>query len=204
MRLLHPFMPFITEEIWQTIPHQGDSIVVQSYPILDQAWTAPEAEQHFALLEQTVGLVRTGRVLLNYPPGQQISFHVGHDDLNRQSQLHELQRHLVHLSRGTAAVIPPHGWPQARLLRLVTEGLSVGISVTDDVDLKKALDRLAKQIIETDKELQRVDGKLKNTEFVSKAPPEVITEHRERVQTLSRDRALLADSERQLRAMLTP
>ena len=202
MRLLHPFMPFITEEIWQTIPHQGDSIVVQNYPASDQAWVAPDAEEHFALLEQTVGLIRTGRVLLNYPPGQQISFHVGHDDQNRQNQLHQLQRHLAHLSRGTAEVSPPRDWPSARLLRLVTEGLSVGIAVADDVDLKKAIERLAKQLTETDKELQRVDGKLKNTEFVSKAPPDVIAEHQERVRTLSRDHALLADSERQLRAML--
>ena len=122
---------------------------------------------------------------MNYPPGQQILFHVGHDDPNRQSQLHELQRHLAHLSRGTAEVCPPHNWPAARLLRLVTEGLSVGITVADDVDLKKAIERLAKQITEADKELQRVDGKLKNTEFVSKAPPDVIAEHQERVRTLS-------------------
>ena len=202
LRLLHPFMPFITEEIWQTIPHQGDSIVVQNYPVSDPAWTAPEAEQHFALLEQTVGLARTGRVLLNYPPGQQIPFHVGHDNPKRHDQLHQLQRHLAHLSRGTAEVSQPHDWPAARLLRLVTEGLSVGIAVADDVDLKKAIERLARQITETDKELQRVDGKLKNAEFVSKAPPEVIVEHQARVKTLSRDRALLADSERQLRAML--
>jgi len=202
MRLLHPFMPFITEEIWQTIPHQGDSIVVQNYPASAQRWVAPDAEEHFALLEQTVGLVRTGRVLLNYPPGQQISFHVGHDDPNGQNRLHLLQRYLAHLSRGSAEVSPPHDWPSARLLRLVTEGLSVGIAVADDVDLKKAIERLVKQLAETDKELQRVDGKLKNTEFVSKAPPDVITEHQERVRTLSRDRALLADSERQLRAML--
>ncbi len=202
MRLLHPFMPFITEEIWQTIPHQGASIVVQNYPVLNETWAAPDAAQHFALLEQTVGLVRTGRVLLNYPPGQQIPFHVGHDDSDRQNQLHQLQRHLTHLSRGTVEVSPSRDWPAARLLRLVTGGLSVGIVVAEDVDLKKALDRLTKQITETDKELQRVDGKLKNVEFVSKAPPEVISEHQERVQTLSRDRTLLADSERQLRAML--
>ncbi|TKB62972.1 MAG: valine--tRNA ligase [Nitrospira sp.] len=202
MRLLHPFMPFITEEIWQTIPHQGDSIVVQNYPVSDQAWAAPDAEQQFALLERTVGLVRTSRVLLNYSPGQQIPFHVGHDDLNRQNQLHQLQRYLAHLSRGTADVSPPQEWPAARLLRLVTEGLSVGIAVADDVDLKKAIERLAKQITETDKELQRIDGKLKNAEFVSKAPPDVIAEHQERVRTLSRDRALLAHSEQQLRTML--
>ena len=202
MRLLHPFMPFITEEIWQTIPHQGDSIVVQNYPVSDQAWAAPDAEQQFALLERTVGLVRTSRVLLNYSPGQQIPFHVGHDDLNRQNQLHQLQRYLAHLSRGTADVSPPQEWPAARLLRLVTEGLSVGIAVADDVDLKKAIERLAKQITETDKELQRIDGKLKNAEFVSKAPPDVIAEHQERVRTLSRDRALLTHSEQQLRTML--
>jgi valyl-tRNA synthetase len=202
MRLLHPFMPFITEEIWQTIPHQGDSIVVQNYPVSDQAWAAPDAEQQFALLEQTVGLARTGRVLLNYSPGQQISFHVGHDDPNRQNQLHQLQRHLAHLSRGTADVSSQQDWPAEKLLRLVTEGLSVGIAVADDVDLKKAIERLAKQITETDKELQRVDGKLKNAEFVSKAPPDVIAEHHERVRTLSRDRALLANSEGQLRTML--
>jgi valyl-tRNA synthetase len=202
MRLLHPFMPFITEEIWQTLPHHGDSIVVQNYPTSDQAWTAPEVEQDFVLLEQAVGLARTGRVLLNYPPGRQIPFYVGHDDPNRQNQLHRLQRHLAHLSRGTANTSPPRHWPTARLLRLVVEGLSVGITVANDVDLKKAIERLAKQITETDKELQRVDGKLKNTEFVAKAPPEVIAEHQERVQILSRDRILLADSERQLRAML--
>jgi valyl-tRNA synthetase len=202
LRLLHPFMPFITEEIWQTIPHQGESIVVQQYPTFDQTRTSPEAEQQFALLEQTVGLVRTGRVLLNYPPGQQIPFHVGHDDSDRQTRLHQLQPHLAHLTRGTAAVKPTKEWPAAQLLRLVTEGLSVGIVVSGDVDLKKALDRLAKQLAETEKESQRLNGKLKNAEFVSKAPPEVIAEHHERVRTLSRDRALLASSAAQLRAML--
>jgi valyl-tRNA synthetase len=74
--------------------------------------------------------------------------------------------------------------------------------VSGDVDLKKALDRLGKQLLETDKETQRVVGKLKNAEFVSKAPPEVIAEHQERVRALSRDRTLLASSESQLRAML--
>lgn len=202
MRLLHPFMPFITEEIWQTIPHQGESIIVQNYPALDEAWIAPDAELMFALLEQTVGLIRTGRVLLNYPPGQQISFQVGHDDQNRQHQLSQLQRQLAHLSRGSVEISPPHHWPAAKLLRLVTEGLSVGLAVADDVDLKKALDRLAKQLTDTDKELQRIEGKLKNAEFVSKAPPDVITEHQERVRTLSRDRALLTNSEQQLRTML--
>ena len=78
----------------------------------------------------------------------------------------------------------------------------MGVSVEGDVDLKKALDQLVKQIAETDKESQRLDGKLNNTDFVSKAPPEVITDHQDRLRALSRDRAMLTSSEQQLRTML--
>ncbi len=202
MRLLHPFMPFITEEIWQTIPHQGDSIVLQNYPVSNHTWSAPDTERRFALLEQTIGLIRTGRVLLNYPPGQHIPFYVDHDDRNRQEQLHQIQQHLAHLSRGEVEIKASKDWPAAQLLRLVMEGLSVGITVSGDVDLHKALERLAKQLAENDKESQRIDGKLKNAEFVSKAPPDVITEHQERVRTMARDRELLAGSAQQLRMML--
>ena len=202
MRLLHPFMPFLTEEIWQTLPHQGESIVVQPYPVVDQAWVSPETEQNFSLLEHTVGLARTARVLLNYPPGQQITLYAGHDDPVRQHQLSQLQTHITHLSRGRVDIGRPHDWPTTRLLRLIAEGLSVGIPVAEDVDLQKAIERLDKQITETDKELQRIDGKPKNAEFTSKAPPDVIAEHHDRLQTLSRDRALLADSQQQLRTML--
>ena len=202
MRLLHPFMPFITEEIWQTLPHHGDSIVIQNYPVPDPTWSSEDAEEQFTLLEHSVSLVRTGRVLLNYPPGRQIPFFVAHDDRSKHDRLQDLQRYLAHLSRGTAEIQPSGEWPKGKLLRLVTEGLSVGIDVSGDVDLGKALDRLTKQIAETDKEAQRVQGKLNNTEFVSKAPADVIVEHEDRLRTLSRDRALLASSQEQLRAML--
>jgi valyl-tRNA synthetase len=202
MRLLHPFMPFITEEIWQTIPHQGESIVTQSFPIPNMAWNAPEAEAVYTLLEQTVSLVRTGRMLLNYPPGQQITYWVAHEDQEEQRNLERTQGHLGHMSRGTAEVKPTKEWPVQKLLRLIAEGLSVGIPVAEDVDLQKAIERLDKQIAETDKELHRIDGKLKNAEFTSKAPPDVIAEHQDRLQTLSRDRALLTDSQQQLRTML--
>ncbi|HET7439552.1 MAG TPA: valine--tRNA ligase [Nitrospira sp.] len=202
MRLLHPFMPFITEEIWQTIPHQGESVVVQTYPAPNATWHAPEAEALYTLLEQTVSLVRTGRVLLNYPPGQQILFSADHEDQKKHRLLQELQRHLAHLSRGTANVAPQSAWPATKLLRLVQEGLSVGLVVSGDVDLKKALDRIVKQQDEQEKEIGRLNGKLGNQEFVAKAPPDVISDHQSRLQSLRNDQAMLASSERQLRAML--
>ena len=202
MRLLHPFMPFITEEIWQTIPHQGDSIVIQAYPAPDRSRQASEAEQLFTLLEQTISLVRTDRVRLNYPPGQQIQFYVLHDDPSRQSQLRHLQPYVASLSRGTAELTEPTPSSATKLLRLVTEGLSVGIVVSGEVDLKKALDRIVKQQNEQEKEIGRLNGKLGNQEFVAKAPPEVIADHHSRLRSLRNDQAMLASSERQLRTLL--
>ena len=202
MRLLHPFMPFLTEEIWQTLPHQGESIVVQRYPIPDAAWAAPEMDQRFTLLEQTIGLVRASRVLLNYPPGQQITFYVAHDEPQRQGHLDQLRNHLAHLGRGTVNLTPATTWPSGNLLRLITEGLSVGIVVAGDVDLNKALDRILKEQFEQTKEISRLEGKLGNQEFIVKAPPEVITDHQDRLTGLRRDQTMLTSSEQQLRTML--
>ena len=202
MRLLHPFMPFLTEEIWQTLPHQGESIVVQRYPTSDGAWIAPDMEQRFGLLEQTIGLVRASRVLLNYPLGQQITFYVSHSEPQQQRHLEQLRKYLAHLGRGAVDLTPAATWPTGNLLRLVTEGLSVGIVVAGDVDLNKALDRIVKERSEQTKEIQRLEGKLGNQEFVAKAPPEVITDHQDRLTSLRRDQAMLTSSEQQLRAML--
>ncbi|MBU6479707.1 MAG: valine--tRNA ligase [Nitrospirae bacterium] len=202
MRLLHPFMPFLTEEIWQTLPHQGESIVVQSYPIPAATWIAPEMDQRFTLLEQTIGMVRTSRVLLNYPPGQQITFYVAHDEPQRQGHLDQLRNYLAHLGRGTVDLTPTTTWPNSNLLRLVTEGLSVGIVVAGDVDLNKALDRITKEQSEQRKEIERLEGKLRNQEFTAKAPSEVITDHQDRLTSLLRDQTMLTSSEQQLRTML--
>ena len=202
LRLLHPFMPFISEEIWQTLPHEGETIVTQSYPAPQTHWHDPSAEETFRLFEQSIGLIRTARVLLNYPPGQEVRVLVTHEEPATSATLVTLKQNLAHLGRGQISPVPLSQWPTSNVLRLVTGGVTVGLSVEGDVDLKKALDRLEKQIAETDKESQRLDGKLNSADFVSKAPPEVITDHRNRLHALSRDRAMLASSERQLRAML--
>lgn len=202
MRLLHPFMPFLTEELWQTIPHDGHSIVTQAYPMEDPSWDSCEAKHQFALIEQTVNLVRTGRVLLNYPPAQQITFYVAHEDGTKQNLLREVIPHVAHLGRGAVEHVVSSAWPAQQLLRLVTEGLSVGIIVSGDVDLQKAVDRLDKQLSEVEKETQRLNGKLNNPDFVSKAPPEVITDHQDRLRALAQDHSMLISSEQQLQSML--
>jgi len=202
LRLLHPFMPFITEEIWQTLPHTGNTIVTQRYPTPLPTWHDASAEDTFGLFEQSIGLIRTARVLLSYPPGQEVRVFVTHEEAPARATLGTLEQDLAHLGRVQTVLAPISQWPTSNVLRLTMGGVTLGVSVEDGVDLKKALNRLEKQTEETDKESQRLDGKLKNADFVSKAPPEVITDHQDRLRALSRDRAMLTSSEQQLRAML--
>ena len=202
LRLLHPFMPFISEEIWQTLPHEGETIVTHSYPVPQTHWHEPSAEETFRLFEQIIGLIRTARVLLNYPPGKEVRAFVTHEEPTALTILGSLEQDLAHLGRGRISPVPISQWPTLNVLRLVTGGVTVGVSVEGDVDLNKALDRLMKQIAETETESQRLNGKLNSADFVSKAPLEVITDHQDRLRALSRDRAMLTSSEQQLRAML--
>ena len=195
-------MPFISEEIWQTLPHKGETIVTQPFPLTHTDWHDPSAEETFHLFEQSIGLFRAARVLLNYPPGKEVRFFLTHEDPAAIVRLAALEQDLVHLGRGQISLTHVSQRPMSNVLRLITDGVTVGVSVEGDVDLNKALDRLVKQIAETDKESQRLNGKLKNADFVSKAPSDVITDHQDRLRALSRDRAMLTSSEQQLRAML--
>lgn len=157
-------------------------------------------EERFTLLDQTVSLLRTARALLSYPPAQPIRFVVTHDDPVRRRQVEALHPYIAHLGRGT--IEPDPNVSIVKRLRMVTEGLAVAVTVADDVDVQKALDRLLKQQDEQAKEIGRLQGKLGNAEFSAKAPPEVIADHQQRLRTLRGDQSILASSATQLRAML--
>ena len=96
----------------------------------------------------------------------------------------------------------PDEWG-ARVLRLPADGLIVGLLVEDDIDLREALTRISKQRQDFSKELERTEAKLSNTEFMAKAPEDVVVEWRQRVVRLKQEMDLLANSERQLHEMMT-
>ncbi|MGQ0809761.1 MAG: valine--tRNA ligase [Nitrospiraceae bacterium] len=200
-RLLHPFMPFISEEIWQTLPHEGESIVTQAYPAPKAEWESKEAEASFSVLERCVTTLRTARSLLNYAPGEKVTFYTTGDSAHDVHRLTTLKNHIANLGRGIVHIVSIQQWPD-HVLRLVAEGITVGLVVEGNVDIRKAVDRIAKERTDGTKEIQRLEGKLTSHEFVSKAPSEVVTEHRERLKALQRDRSTLVSSEEQLLKML--
>ena len=186
MRLLHPFMPFISEEIWQTLPHEGASIVRQPYPTVRADWASQEAEQEFALLEECRALMNQERAILNYPAGKRLPFKV-HGKTDQAAATFQKHRELIEYMENvedlfvgsTSDVTAPH------LLTLTSGSAEVGTSM-EGADLQKAKDNVLKQIALLQKEVARTQQKLGNPDFVAKAPPDVLTDHHDRLARESR------------------
>ncbi len=181
MRMLHPFMPFISEEIWQTLPHEGSSIVRQPYPTVRADWDAAEAEEEFALLEECRGLMNQERAILNYAAGKRLHFKVhGQTDqaqsaFRKHKALIEYMENVDDLWVGsTAEITAPH------LLTLTSGSTEVGTTM-EGADLQKARENVLKQIALLQKEVARTQQKLGNPDFVSKAPPDVLIDHQARL-----------------------
>ncbi|MDT7041099.1 valine--tRNA ligase [Candidatus Nitronereus thalassa] len=202
-RLLHPLMPFLTEEIWQAIPHEGDSLVIQSYPQKNNDWVDPNAEEAFRIIEQVVTITRTGRALLEYGPAKKLSLSATAKDPQDVAQLQTLKPHIEQLTRGKLGVSNQTDWPMNHVLQLVAGSFTVGIHIEGEVDLKKALDRIKKQTQTKHKEATRLQGRLASPDFTAKAEPEVIQESQDRLNALNSELSLLSSSELQLQKMVT-
>jgi valyl-tRNA synthetase len=206
MRLLHPFMPFITEEIWQALPHHGESIVIEPYPVVLEEWDDEEAERQFKVLENFVVLARAERDLLNYSPKQTVTLFGTSSDANQYTAMENLKPMLEHLSRSAVQLFLKGDSSDSALpsnvFGLIHEGLGVGILVEGTVDLQKVQDRIRKQRDEKAKEASRTESKLNNIDFTSKAPSEVVTEHKQRLHLLRLEENWLISCERQIREMM--
>ncbi|WHZ22076.1 MAG: Valyl-tRNA synthetase [Nitrospira sp.] len=181
MRLLHPFMPFITEEIWQTLPHEGVSIVRKSFPNVQPEWDDKEAEDECSILEECRELMNQERAILHYPAGKRLHFKVhGKTDRARSTfQKHKaLIEHMENVDNlwvgSPTDVTAPH------LLTLTSGSIEVATTM-EGAELVKAKDNVLKQIGLLQKEVARTQQKLGNPEFVAKAPPEVLNDHRDRL-----------------------
>ncbi len=185
LRVLHPMMPFITEEIWQRVKTplgiEGDSIMIQPFPTSGGA--DPEAEDDINWLKEVIQGIRRIRSELNLPPGKplDVKFQAGMDtDRSRQTQFNEV---LSHLGR-----IQSIEWIEADAdtaqcaVALVGE-LKVLIALEGLVDVDEELARLRKQLTREESDLKTSQGKLNNSRFVDNAPAAVVTQEKQRLIT---------------------
>src|SRR5438309_2736499 len=206
MRLLHPFMPFISEEIWQALPHVGESLVIKEYPHPQNAWDGGNVESFFLPLEQLVTTVRTWRALLNYPSSRQLHAAVATPAETFKNTLkthHNLIASIAGIS-DLAIDTDVKPYPHSASSSVVFPGGGVGIIYVDLaglIDVEKEKTRIEKRLKELAAQIEQTEKKLSNPHFVAKVPPDVLRQTKERYEECRAEHEKLTGELRRLRAM---
>ena len=146
LQLLHPFMPYITEEIWQSLPHEGESIMVSSWPVYDQSLSFPEAEEELLGLVEVIRGVRNRRAEMNVPMGRKAQLFIATDTPS--------------MFEDGKAILQKLGYADKVTVELV--------------DKEAERKRLQKELDSAQKQLDTVNAKLQNEKFMSRAPQNVV------------------------------
>jgi valyl-tRNA synthetase len=183
LRLLHPFMPFITEEIWQNLPEtarvQGDghtveSIMVSTYPAADEKLIKPGIEQDMQMVMDTILAIRNIRGEMNIAPSMQINAHVKVETQELGEHLERSASYVMTLSRLKELRIGVLEAKPKSAATGVIKGAEVYVPLEGIIDLTQERDRLKKEIAKTSKDIEVFSKKLSNKNFVDKAPKEVV------------------------------
>ena len=187
LKLLHPFMPFITEEIWQALPHEGDFLMLQSWPEYDAALNFPEEERAMELVMDAIKAIRARRSEMNVPPSKKAELTVVTEDQAVFAAGIPFLQRLANASQVNITAQPPVSLDG--LVSVVTSAAKLYIPLAELVDLEAERARLAKEIEKAEKYLTSIEKKLSNEKFVSKAPEAVVQRERD---NLDKTRALIA------------
>jgi len=177
--LLHPVMPFVTEEIWQLFGSNRPSIMIQQYPKAEASWLDWESEKQMDLLMGVVRAIRNLRTELNCPPGKEVEviFCAQETDL---TFLSAQRAYLRVLARVGSADFRPVGDGPKGAVTAVVGGTEIYLPLDDLVNFDEEHARLLKEIGKVEEEFSRVHKKLTNNEFIAKAKQEVIEKERDK------------------------
>ena len=196
LKLLHPFMPFITEEIWQALPHEGEVLMTQSYPVCSEALAFPEDEARFESIMSAIKAIRARRSEMNVPPSRKARliiatdrpevFETGRVYLSKLAYASELE-----ISRNAPEDLDG-------LVAVVTDGAKLYMPLAELVDLEKERERIRKEIEKAQGDLARAESKLANEKFTAKAPENVVNAEREKA---AKAKALIANLTESLKTL---
>ncbi len=182
LKLLHPFMPFITEEIWQHLPHEGESIMISPWPELDQDEVDLEAEEQMEAIMNAIRSIRNVRAEMDVPPSQKAQVIIlpseGYKDVFDKGKIY-----FERLAYASKVVIgEDEGDVPKNSVSAVSDKAQLFMPLEDLVDFNKEMERLRKESENLKKEIARASGKLANENFVKKAPPAVVEEERQKLE----------------------
>jgi valyl-tRNA synthetase len=178
MKLLHPYMPFITSEIYKHLINDDESIMISAWPQYDEKLYFPEAQEEMQLIMDAIKAVRNLKAEMNVPASRKnkLIFVTGLANGQVLSKGERLFERLAGASQ--IAVQQDKAGIPADAVAAVIAGAQIYIPLEDLVDIEKEIERLEKEKANLEKELERVEGKLNNAGFVAKAPANVVEEER--------------------------
>lgn len=178
LRMIHPFMPFISEEIWQHLPHQGDTITLAAWPEYDPALENADAAREMSLLMDVIRAVRNIRAEVNVPMSKKVELMLSAGD---DQVLQIVNRNEIYVQRfcNTSSFTAGTGLeaPDKAMTAVVT-GAELYLPLAGLIDIDQEIARLEKELKHLNSEVERVEKKLGNQGFVSKAPAKVIEEEK--------------------------
>lgn len=178
LKLLHPFMPFITEEIWQAIPHDGEALMIERYPEFTGKLSFPEDEMDFESVMNAIKVVRARRSEMNVPPSQKAHLYIVTAEKQPFKAGEAYIRKLAYAAEVSVLSNPPMGFEE--MVSISTDNARMFIPFAELVDLKKEKERLNKEISNAERQLASQIVKLSNENFVSKAPEAIVNIEREK------------------------
>ncbi|MFZ0476271.1 MAG: valine--tRNA ligase [Halobacillus sp.] len=180
MRMLHPFMPFITEEIWQHLPHQGESITQASWPEVRDEFHNEQAVQEMDRLVSIIRSVRNIRAEVDTPMSKEIQLMIQAKDENVVSELEKNRDYLEKFCNPSELTIATDLQAPEKAMSSVITGAELYLPLAGLINIEDEIKRLEKEWKKWDQEVSRVQKKLANEGFVKKAPEHVVEEEREK------------------------
>ena len=171
LKLLHPFMPFVTEEIWQSLPHEGEALIVAPWPEYEEGHAFPQAEAEMKKVMELITAVRTRRSEMNVPPSKKA--HLMVETAAPQAFVTE-QEAIARLAYCSSVEVGGHFEQTEGSVTVVTAACRGYLPMDDLVDKKAETARLQKELEGAKKQLATAQAKLQNEKFISKAPQNVI------------------------------
>jgi valyl-tRNA synthetase len=174
LRVLHPFMPFITEEIWQRLPHEGKGIMIADFPQYDEGLTDEKALRDMDLVMRTIGGIRNIRGEMDIAPNKQLDVLLLAEDEDIRDRLERYRTYITHLARIGSLSFITSGEKPRDVATSVIGDVEIFVTMAKGVELHEEARRLEKEIQKVERELEIAVRKLSNDEFISKAPAEVV------------------------------
>ena len=201
MRLLHPFMPFITEEIWQNLPHKGESITVAEWPKVRPELSNQEASEQMKLLVEIIRSVRNIRAEVNTPMSKKIAMIINAHDEKILDTLETNKAYLERFCNPEMLTIGVGALAPEKAMTAVVSGAEIYLPLQGLINIEEEITRLEKELEKLNKEVERVQKKLANEKFVAKAPAQVVEEERAKEKDYLEKRATVQERLEELKRM---